>query len=95
MKNLPFESMILIFRVYGLNIFNALEVKSAELREIFPSLQIRKSVDYKRGQPTIYINKEIDVTDPATANEQTTWLAENLNKWVNLFRPLIVQEILL
>ena len=43
------------------------------------------------GQPTIFISKEIDVLDPATAIEQAEWLHENLNKGINLFRPLLTK----
>ena len=45
--------------------------------------------EYKDGVPTIYLNLEIDPTDDSTIKQQKEWFQLNLNKWVNLFRPLI------
>ena len=74
-------------------IFHVIQENESELQKTIPELQIGLGKDYKKGKPTVFMTKELDVTDPSTLQEQKDWLLTNIRTWVNLFRPFLKTQV--
>jgi hypothetical protein len=75
----------------GVEAYKSIEEQRSRWEEEIPGIGFLKAGDkvVKKGFPQIYVSKEMDIEDERTIDEQKRWLHENINKWVNLFRPTL------